>query len=127
MPKNDEMLKPLWNVKKSKKLAQGSPKGAPDANDRLLLAARVPRPAPRATRKVETGQLARGKKARGKEGKWKSGTNGKVEWKRRKKEKEEGSNTPVGPEARRIFGKPIKTNEILIHFWSKSHFPYENP
>ena len=98
MPKNDEILKPLWNVKKSKNWPKGRQKELPTpaTSDQLLLAARVPRPAPRATRKVERGQLARGKKARGKEGKWKSGKNGKVEWKRRKKGKEEGSNTPMG-------------------------------
>ena len=96
MPKNDAIWKSVWNDKKMEKLAQWSPKGAPDANEELLLATRVPRPAPRATRKVERGQLARGKKARGKEGKWKSGKKGKVQWKRRKKGKEEGSNTPMG-------------------------------
>ena len=41
----------------------------------------------------ESGQFSKGKKARGKEGKWKKG---KVERERRKKGKEEGSNTPVG-------------------------------
>ena len=70
-----------------KKLAQWSPKGAPDANDQLLLAARVPRPASRATRKVERGQLARGKQARGKEGKWKSGKMEKWNGKEGKKER----------------------------------------
>ena len=44
-------------------------------------------------RKVERGQLSEGKKARGKEGKCKKC---KVERERRKKGKEEGSNTPVG-------------------------------
>ena len=65
-------------------MAQWSPKGAPDANGQLLLAARVPRPAPRATRKVERGQLARGKKARGKEGKWKKWKSGMEKKEKRK-------------------------------------------
>ena len=75
MPKNDEILKPLRNVNKSDKFAQGSPKGAPDANGRLLLVARVPRAAPRATRNQEKYIRIIGN---------------------RKKGKEEGSNTPMG-------------------------------
>ena len=75
MPKNDEILKPLRKVKKLEKIAQGPPKGAPDANGRLLLVARVPRAAPRATRNQEMYIRKIGN---------------------RKKGKEEGSNTPMG-------------------------------
>ena len=76
------------------KLGQGSTGGEKAGHDNyagvVAHAARVPRAATRATRKVERGLLARGKRARGKEGKWKSGTIGKVERERRKKGKEEG-------------------------------------
>ena len=67
MPKNYEILKPLRKVKKSEKIAQGSPKGAPDANEELLLAARVPRAAPRATRNQEMYIRKIGNRKKGKE------------------------------------------------------------
>ena len=67
MPKHNEMLKPLRKVNKSEKFAQGSPKGAPDADDRLLLVARVPRTAPRATRNQEMYIRKIGNREKGKE------------------------------------------------------------
>ena len=83
MPQNDEILKPLRKVKKSEKIAQGSPKGAPDANGRLLLVARVPRAAPRATRNQEMYIRKIGNREKG---------------------KEEGSNTPMGQRPGEFFG-----------------------
>ena len=85
MPKNDEILKPLRKVKKSKKIAQGSPKGAPDANDRLLLVARVPRAVPR---DQKSGNLYQENRKIG----------------NREKGKEEGSNTPMGQRPGEFFG-----------------------
>ena len=67
MPKNDEILKPLRKVKKSEKIAQGPPKGTLDANDQLLLVARVPRAAPRATRNQEMYIRKIGNREKGKE------------------------------------------------------------
>ena len=75
MLKNAGILKSPRKVKKSEKFTKVSPKGAPDANGRLLLAAGVPRAAPRATRNQEIYIRNIGN---------------------RKKGKEEGSNTPMG-------------------------------
>ena len=69
----------------------------PQSRERpAIFASRGPQAGHARDQKVERGQLARGKRARGKEGKWKSGKKVKLESKVGKKEKEEGSNTPVG-------------------------------
>ena len=65
------------------------PEGAPDANEELLLAARVPRAAPRATRNQEMYIRKIGN---------------------RKKGKEEGSNTPMGQ-------RPGEFPMSYIAFW----------
>ena len=76
-------------AKRSRELGQGSPEGVKPSHEYspgvVVHAARVPRAATRATRKVERGKMARGKSARGEEGKWKKWKGGKGEKEKEKK------------------------------------------